>query len=763
MGSFSLIHYQMSPYTQNQLQGQCNLLMEEDRKGSLMKARLLGRVALVSTCVLLHAEFFVRCFLMLGLALVNCVVNFRREEIVLQGRQAYTALCVSALCFRVLFQPNMLRKLEKWLSDQLLQASHSEPPRLDQIPQLKQIEYSSFASNPLVLQENALTCAYPGSQIPNPIGFGYGVPLSLNLEDPLFPSEQTKVDQAKALERKIRNADEQSIQYQDPEAASQSMKQIRETALQSTGASPVVNSVDIKQKTLSALRDVGFSDSESLISGMRLASAFYKKDSRSEIQTLSTEITVKSRKNIHRFSLIGLFEPVEGARASLYLKNRLSDVLATELEKLGSRVENFDDGLILTACRRAYAVLQTEFVYSHSGKKLHPYLPSLSEDCSAMTVLLMNQDAIYVFNVGNSKAVLNNGGTCVPLSLPADLSISENRKLVEGRGGIIRDGKVNGKISSATIFGGESLHGAVSPLYSVTKILRSEVAPNSHILLGTSSLFAHLHPRKAVEFLHNRNKSSDYTLHADNFVYSVTEQSKQEDVGCLVLCLDEARPVLYKSPASSVLSGMSRITVRTQGMGSVFFQPIHLNAGYPASEPSYSPKSGLSEPLSFLSDLNLDENAGEFAFPPKPPSIPGEMTPDLGMSPDSRPASAPGANFELVDRLNARTPDSVQSENPTGATAPPTSRTGLFSWWSSTSSSSAAANEQNHNEVSFLQQERSNEEQLNETFPAQQGGGNLCVQNPTGTKDLAEELEVRSLPSSDASYDRMSDLSELNQ
>lgn len=101
MGTFPLARYEMSFHTQNRLQDSCNLLTEAEQEGAFLKAQFAGRVALIATSAVLHAEFLARCVLMIGLTLINSVVEFKRANIHTSQTSIYGLMyeCYVLLCF----------------------------------------------------------------------------------------------------------------------------------------------------------------------------------------------------------------------------------------------------------------------------------------------------------------------------------------------------------------------------------------------------------------------------------------------------------------------------------------------------------------------------------------------------------------------------------------------------------------------------------------------------------------------------------------
>jgi hypothetical protein len=107
--------YEMSTLTRERLQGQCDFLKDALDKGAKIKANFLGRVVVAISCMALHAEFFFRLLAVIALSVVNCAIRWKREQVLVQMKQAYTALALSMVCFRTIFQPEMLSSFLPWL------------------------------------------------------------------------------------------------------------------------------------------------------------------------------------------------------------------------------------------------------------------------------------------------------------------------------------------------------------------------------------------------------------------------------------------------------------------------------------------------------------------------------------------------------------------------------------------------------------------------------------------------------------------------
>lgn len=280
-----------------------------------------------------------------------------------------------------------------------------------------------------------------------------------------------------------------------------------------------------------------------------------------EIQTLVGEIAISLKNKEVKFRILGLFEPITGPRASLYLKEHIQQELINQFKQFTHK-EDLDDADIFSACQKAYRSLQEGFISSSLNCRIHPALPSIAESLSSMTVALIGDDFGYVLNVGHSKALLNVAQDCIPLSLSADPDVQENTNMIEARGGKVCHGLVNYALNSATAFGGASTNGIVGALVSFTKFSKQEVSSEGSLFLGSSTIFSKLGQRGVSDFYaENSIKVGD---RADALTGSLIHSNpKISHVGCLILTF--GRPERIATPESrpdSRLSGFLLVRFR---------------------------------------------------------------------------------------------------------------------------------------------------------------------------------------------------------
>lgn len=65
----------------------------------------------------------------------------------------------------------------------------------------------------------------------------------------------------------------------------------------------------------------------------------------------------------------------------------------------------------------------------------------------------MTKDKYYVANIGDSRAVLNRGGTAVALSTDHKPELPGEHNRIQKAGGFVSEGRVNGTLSLSRSFG----------------------------------------------------------------------------------------------------------------------------------------------------------------------------------------------------------------------------------------------------------------------------------------------------------------------
>lgn len=186
-------------------------------------------------------------------------------------------------------------------------------------------------------------------------------------------------------------------------------------------------------------------------------------------------------------SMFGLYDGHGGSTCSTFLGNYLHQIIKEELDCYSSLSEI-----------NIYNALKLSFVRAHDQFTLN----SSQSGSTAIVALFINED-LWIANVGDTRAVLSNGG--IPIQLTEDQKPTSEtiREGIYRRGGRVSGGRIYatfGSLGPGRAIGDPQFRG-VNPRPKLTKIPLSEIKSGSWLVLACDGLWDVLGSHEAVQLI----------------------------------------------------------------------------------------------------------------------------------------------------------------------------------------------------------------------------------------------------------------------
>ncbi|XP_060553642.1 LOW QUALITY PROTEIN: integrin-linked kinase-associated serine/threonine phosphatase 2C-like, partial [Ruditapes philippinarum] len=215
--------------------------------------------------------------------------------------------------------------------------------------------------------------------------------------------------------------------------------------------------------------------------------------------------------SIYRVSLYGVFDGHGGVRASRFASENLHKNLRDKFPKGDITVVEKE---IRKAFIDAFKKTDEDFLKQATKSK-----PVWKDGTTAILVLLINE-TMYIANIGDSQAVLcrykEDTKTCVPvpLSVPHNPSLYDERMRIQKQGGHVKDGRVMGVLEvSRSIGDGQYKKLGVTCTPDVKKCTITD--NDRYVIIACDGLWKCFEPADSINFtnkiLQNDGSSSKET------------------------------------------------------------------------------------------------------------------------------------------------------------------------------------------------------------------------------------------------------------
>lgn len=224
--------------------------------------------------------------------------------------------------------------------------------------------------------------------------------------------------------------------------------------------------------------------------------------------------------------IYGVFDGHGGIGAADYLKMHLPTKIEEKLTQFGRS----DEG-IWNALKLAFVEIDEEF------KKEHP------KDTSGSTavVAFLNEDDLWLANVGDSRAILQAGEKITQLTEDAKPSDPRYKKGIEKRGGVVLGYRAFYKSVNDTIHAlavaraiGDASIPSLTARPKITKFSIKDLPHNSHLLLASDGLWDVASTRQIGETLYEHREQSAADL-AKHIMLSAYEAGSRDNQTVLVI------------------------------------------------------------------------------------------------------------------------------------------------------------------------------------------------------------------------------------
>ncbi|MGA8163577.1 MAG: PP2C family protein-serine/threonine phosphatase [Waddliaceae bacterium] len=206
---------------------------------------------------------------------------------------------------------------------------------------------------------------------------------------------------------------------------------------------------------------------------------------------LATEIEVNVEEKKHRFCLFGVFDGHGGAGCADYVQKYLPTAVQQQIEAKGS----ITDLNLYNAITRAFVLLNDQWLHlsmQQTGQK--------DVSGTTATVAIIDQESIWVANVGDSRAVLGLNGKAIQLTEDAKPTMEKYIDEILFRGGSISWGRVDGTLDMARSIG-DLNHPSVSARPVLKKIDRNRIPADgcNCLFIACDGLWDVIDPQQVVE------------------------------------------------------------------------------------------------------------------------------------------------------------------------------------------------------------------------------------------------------------------------
>jgi protein phosphatase 1L len=224
--------------------------------------------------------------------------------------------------------------------------------------------------------------------------------------------------------------------------------------------------------------------------------------------------------------VFGVFDGHNGEKVALFVQKTLVTYLADALSEFNPQKLSHQG--IWNALKIGCVDINEEFF--HQGRA--------HDQGSTATIALIFNDELWVANVGDSRTILDNGGTPVQLSEDAKPEAVRYRKTISHRGGDVlwfHSFRINKILAVARAFGDFEING-ISARPKNTCISMQGIQRGT-LILASDGFFDVTSTKQAAQAVHEHPEEPIKAL-AANLVYSAWKADSKDNITVLVIRLD---------------------------------------------------------------------------------------------------------------------------------------------------------------------------------------------------------------------------------
>jgi protein phosphatase 1L len=172
--------------------------------------------------------------------------------------------------------------------------------------------------------------------------------------------------------------------------------------------------------------------------------------------------------------------------------------------------------------------------YEATDQAILSHSPDLGRGGStAVTAILINNQKLWIANVGDSRAVLSRKGVAIQMSI--DHEPNTERRIIENKGGFVSNlpgdvARVNGQLAVARAFGDRNLK---SHLRSDPDVQPDDIDQDTELLiLASDGLWKVMANQEAVDIA---IKIKDPQKAAKQLIAEALKRESRDDISCIVV------------------------------------------------------------------------------------------------------------------------------------------------------------------------------------------------------------------------------------
>jgi protein phosphatase 1L len=228
------------------------------------------------------------------------------------------------------------------------------------------------------------------------------------------------------------------------------------------------------------------------------------------------------------FSYYGLFDGHGGKEVSLYLKEYMKNVIIKHLKDAVKSKESFID--VQKILYESFKTIINDI----------PYKTSMTTGSTAL-VILKHTDKVWVANVGDTRAIMNNGLTAVKLSNDHKPNEDKEYKRITSLGGkVIKAFKedvyrVNGVLAVSRAIGDFSLspHVTWKPEITTFNIKKH----NHYIFMATDGVWDVLSNQQVINIINEMIINEQWKYIGDIIISTARNYGSGDNIACILIVL----------------------------------------------------------------------------------------------------------------------------------------------------------------------------------------------------------------------------------
>ncbi|XP_057434527.1 probable protein phosphatase 2C 22 isoform X2 [Lotus japonicus] len=182
---------------------------------------------------------------------------------------------------------------------------------------------------------------------------------------------------------------------------------------------------------------------------------------------------------------------------------------------------------------------------------------ALASGTTALATLVIGR-LLVVANAGDCRAVLCRRGKAIEMSRDHKPICSKEKKRIEGSGGYVYDGYLNGQLNVARAIGDWHMEGMKSkdggPLSAEPELMTTKLtAEDEFLIIGCDGIWDVFRSQNAVDFARRRlQEHNDPALCSKDLIDEALKRKSGDNLSAVVVCFHQQPPPNLVAPRSRV-------------------------------------------------------------------------------------------------------------------------------------------------------------------------------------------------------------------